>query len=154
MAADTKDRRHLAPVDGAVDAGGEGADEAAEADAAGKSVEELAEERDQAIAEGRDPDAEPEEEKPIPPMQMPLPGTRENISQSFGGARATSSEMRLLGGKQPIEGQFEKGEVITLVVEAKVFSVEGVDFTDDWGTVQKTVRRHKGRIISCRRFGD
>lgn len=113
---------------------------AAAADAEGRSIEDRA-------AEGEDDDPE----KPTPPMQLPLQGTRDTIPQSWGGAKATSSEMRLMGGKQPIEGAFDKGEIVTLIVEAKVFHVGGVDFTDDWGTVTKTVRRHHARIISCSR---
>lgn len=145
---------HLRAVDGPLDADdADTPDPAAEADSAGKSVEELAEEREQALANGETPAGEePAEEKPVPPMQLPLMGTRDTILQSFGGQKATSSEMRLMGGKQPIEGQFEKGEVIELIVKAKVFMVAGVDSTDDWGNVQKTVRRHHARIIECRRF--
>lgn len=97
-------------------------------------------------------DGEPEEQ--VAPMQIPLPGTIETISSSFGGAKPTSSEMRLLGGKMPIEGQFSKGDVVVLAVEVKITSVEGVDVTDDWGAVERTIRRHKGRMISVRRASE
>lgn len=135
MTVDTEERA-LAAVDDMPDQ-----DEIEAAEAKGKSIEDMA-------ADGDDGE---EEEKPLPPMQLPLLGTKDTIGQSWGGARATSSEMRLMGGKQPIEGQFDKGEIVTLVVEAKIFNVGGVDFTDEWGTVSKTVRRHHARIISCRR---
>lgn len=91
-----------------------------------------------------------EEPKPTPPMQIPMPGY-DGISVEFGGAAPEFSEVRLLGGKMPIDGHFPKGAEIELVVKAKVTAVEGVDFTDDWGKVQRTVRRHKARLISVRR---
>lgn len=144
MAVDTEDRILEAVVDlPDQDAMEEAAAEEA-AKAKGLSIDDRAE----------DPEAADDPEKPTPPMQLPLIGTSDKIGQSWGGARATSSEMRLLGGKQPIEGSYDKGEIIWLVVEAKVFNVGGVDFTDDWGTVTKTVRRHHARIISCRRAAE
>lgn len=120
------------------------------ADAAGMTVEDLAAQRERELEEG----GGEEEPKPTPPMQIPLPGTVENISSSFGGSKPTSSEMRLLGGKMPIEGQFSKGDTVILVVEAKVTSVEGLDVQDDWGNVQRTIRRHKARMISVRRASE
>ncbi len=95
--------------------------------------------------------AEEPEEKPVPPMQIPLPGTENLISDRAGGANPTSSEARLLGGSLPIEGQFAKGDVVTLIVEAKVGSIEVVDATDDWGNVTNTKRRHKMRMLSVKR---
>lgn len=91
------------------------------------------------------------EEKQVPPMQLALPGTKENITLTAGGARPTSSEVRLMGGRLPVEGQFEKGEIVTLIVEAKVGEVAFIDTTDDWGNVQKTVRAHKARMLSVKR---
>jgi hypothetical protein len=116
---------------------------AEEAARTGQSIEEIAEAR--AAGEGEEP-------KPIPPMQLALPGTQERLSLSAGGKQPTSAEMRLLGGSMPIEGQFAKGETMTLLVEVKIGSVEFVDAVDEWGTVQRTSRRHKARMLSVKRF--
>lgn len=123
--------------------GEESADDQAAIDAFnedGRSIDEMAESG--------------EDETPVAPMQIPIPGSIESISSSFGGQKPTSSEMRLLGGKMPIEGQFSKGDTVLLLVEAKVTAVEGVDFTDDWGTIERTARRHKARMISVRRASE
>jgi hypothetical protein len=92
-----------------------------------------------------------EQDQPTPPMQIPLPGTQDTVSAVVGGGKPTSTEVRLLGGSLPVEGQFSKGEVVTLVVEARVGSVEFVDALDEWGTVTKTTRRHKLRMTSVKR---
>ena len=105
-------------------------------------------------AESIEAQAEEEQEKPIPPMQLPLPGTRETISDRFGGAKPTRSEMRLMGGKQPITGSFDKGDEVMLLIRAKVFRAGGVDRLDVWGQTEETVREHQARIISCEVFED
>lgn len=92
-----------------------------------------------------------EKEEPTPPMQIPIPGTTDNVSLVVGGAKPTITEVRLLGGAIPVVGEFKKGDEITLVVTAKVGAVEFVDSTDEWGTVTKTIRRHKMRMTSCKR---
>lgn len=92
-----------------------------------------------------------QEEKPTPPMQIALPGDWDTISSSFGGADPDSSEIRLLGGKMPIEGSFAKGSEFNVLVRVKVTGVIGQDVTDEWGTVDRTVRRHLARMISVRR---
>lgn len=93
--------------------------------------------------------------KPTPPMQIALPGDWDTMADGFGGASPDSSEIRLLGGKMPIEGpiegSFPKGAEFDIVVRVKVTGVLGQDFTDDWGTVQRTVRRHMARMISVKR---
>lgn len=91
------------------------------------------------------------EAKPTPPMQVPLPGDFTTISDAFGGATPEFSEIRLLGGKMPIDGSFAKGTEIELVVRAKVTGVLGQDATDDWGRTTKTTRRHFARMVSVRR---
>jgi hypothetical protein len=85
-------------------------------------------------------------------MQIPLPGTMDTISASFGGARPTESEIRLLGGKMPLEGSFAKGEEFDVIVRVKVTGVLGQDTVDDWGRTTRTTRRHLARMLSVRRF--
>jgi hypothetical protein len=89
--------------------------------------------------------------KPTPPMQIPLPGEWDTISDAFGGRAPESSEIRLLGGKMPIEGSFPKGAEFDVLVRVKVTGVLGQDVTDEWGTVERTVRRHQARMISVQR---
>lgn len=92
-----------------------------------------------------------EVEKPTPPMQIALPGDWDTLDGAFGGNPPDSSEIRLLGGRMPIQGSFAKGAEFDIVVRVKVTGVLGQDFTDDWGTVQRTVRRHMARMLSVRR---
>lgn len=102
---------------------------------------------------GDETDADPEAsaEKPTPPMQIPIPGTEQRITDVAGGSQPTSTEVRLLGGSLPVEGQFQGEETVTLLVEAKVGSVEVVYTTDDWGETKAVKRRHKLRMTSVRR---
>lgn len=104
--------------------------------------------RERSIEEMADDEPAP---KPIPPMQVALPGMTAKISSSFGGAQPTASEIRLLGGKLPIDGSFEKGTELDLIVRVKVTGVLGQDATDDWGKVTTTTRRHMARMLSVRR---
>jgi hypothetical protein len=136
MGTDTTDR-HLSSVDAEEEL-------ARRADAEGKTIEELAAERE---AGG---DFDPDAAEPVPPTQIPLPGTFETISKSAGGAAPTSSEIRIVGHRRPVEGQYQKGDVIRLEVEAKIGEVAFIDTTDEWGTVQKTVRAHKARMLGVR----
>lgn len=89
--------------------------------------------------------------KPTPPMQIPLPGDWDAISDAFGGSAPTSSEIRLLGGKLPIDGSFAKGSEMDLIIRVKVTGVLGQDTVDAFGQEQGTVRRHMARMISVRR---
>lgn len=93
-----------------------------------------------------------EEPKPTPPMQIPLPGDWDLISTEFGGRLPDRSEIRLLGGKMPIEGSFQKGAEFDIVVRVKVTGVLGQDTVDAFGTEEGTVRRHFARMISVRRL--
>jgi hypothetical protein len=107
-----------------------------------------------------DKDGKPEDEKtieelasertPTPPMQLALDGTMETISTAFGGARPTESEIRLLGGKMPINGSFQKGEVLDLLIRVKVTGTGGFDTVDAFGEQQKTTRRHFARMIEVK----
>jgi hypothetical protein len=146
MGSGTQEKeRHLESVDGEpVDAEEE---LAREADARGMSVEDLAEEREKELEDREGPDGDAER---IPPGQIPIPGTIESISGAAGGAKPTSSELRIMGGRRPVEGQYSKGDVIRVECEVKVGAVEFIDTTDEWGTVQSTVRVQKGRLLTMR----
>lgn len=97
-------------------------------------------------------DAEPEAEpKPTPPMQIALPGDWDTIGGEFGGRDPDTSEIRLLGGKMPIEGSFAKGTTIDLLVRVKITGVLGQDTVDAYGQEESTIRRHMARMIAVRR---
>ena len=98
---------------------------------------------------------EPPAEEPKPPklLQEPLPGDWATISDTFGGATPDMAEIRLLGGKMPIDGSFAKGTEIDLIVRVRVTGVLGQDLEDAYGTKGGTVRRHMARMISVRRMG-
>lgn len=118
---------------------------ARQADAQGITIEELTAQR----REAGELD-EPEAEKPVPPSQLPLPGTFEKISGSAGGTLPTSSELRIMGSRRPIDGQFAKGDIVIVEAEIKIGEVDFIDTSDDWGNIRKTVRAHKGRLMSVR----
>lgn len=100
-----------------------------------------------------DNDPEDAAPKPTPPMQIPLPGDfGSTITTEFGGRDPDTSEIRLLGGKMPIEGSFAKGTIIDLHVRVKVTGVLGQDTTDDFGETQHTTRRHLAHMISVKRL--
>lgn len=93
------------------------------------------------------------EEAPPPPklLQDALPGDWDSISDAFGGAAPEFSEIRLLGGKMPIEGSFAKGTEFDVLVRVRVTGVLGQDVTDDYGRTTKTIRRHMARMVDVRR---
>jgi hypothetical protein len=80
---------------------------AREADAAGKSVEELAQEREERIARGE----EVEE-----PEQMQFPGTETSLTLSAGGMRPTSAQAKVAAISLPMPPQQQlKGEEEVIV---------------------------------------
>lgn len=111
---------------------------------AGKSIDDM-------VADG-EVDEDDVEPKPLPPMKQSIPGTQQTISSSFGGTRPSRSEIRLLGGKLPIDGSFAKGEEVILMVRVKVSGVLGQDVLNDWGASTETIRRHMARMIEVRRL--
>ncbi len=69
-----------------------------------------------------------------------------------GGKTPTSATLTLTGGKIEIEGQFEKGEIVDLHIQARVNDVGFKDNEDSkTGQVVGCERRQKARIISVER---
>lgn len=85
------------------------------------------------------------------PAQKPLPGTAPALSLSAGGEAPTSSSIKLRGGSLTLEGQFAKGETVSVWVEIRVSEVQFVDKLDVHGNVSGTERRHVGRMTSVQR---
>lgn len=81
-----------------------------------------------------------------------LEGSDGQLSFEVGGKRVTSSELKLVGGKLEVEGQFAKGERAVLRVEIEVGEVAFVDSRDGkTGQVVGCARRHKARIVNVSR---
>lgn len=101
-----------------------------------------------------DAEAEPEatpEPKPPRLLQEPLPGDWDSISNEFGGSDPDRSEIRLLGGKMPIDGSYPKGAEFDILVRVRITGTHGQDLEDAYGQKGGTVRRHYARMISVRR---
>ena len=91
------------------------------------------------------------EEGAEPTGQLPIPGTRPQLSGEAGGEAPESSTVKLRGGAVPIEGQFDKGEFLDVWVRVRVAEVHFVDTTDKYGNVTSTERKHVGRIVQTTR---
>jgi hypothetical protein len=124
MPATTEEERHLASVD----------------EPKARSIEDMADDAE-----------EPEEPKEVPPTQLSLPGTRERITdKAGGGVSPDESELRVVGARRPIVGQFEWGEPVTLLVNATISGVHFEAPSDDWGQTKRRVRIHKARQTHVR----
>lgn len=129
-----------------------GARAGTEGPAEGEDTPETPEEPTEGDGEGGEPEAVVETPPaPTPPMQIPLPGDWATISGDFGGRAPDTSEIRLLGGKMPLEGSFAKGTEIDLLVRVKITGVLGQDRIDAFGVEEGTVRRHMARMISVKK---
>ena len=104
----------------------------------GKTVEDLAE--------------EPQPEEPTPPMQVPLEGFGDTITTTPGGDRPKSSSVALRGGKLSVEGEFKKGDLVELYVQARIGTVAFVDTHDKYGTVTGTERQHIAVPVAVKRL--
>lgn len=87
-------------------------------------------------AEASEFDAESPENAPEQPLAQ--------LSFSVGGEKPTASTVRLVGGKIEAGGEYKKGQVVHLSIEAVVTEVAFVDLKDkETGQVVATERRHK-----------
>lgn len=83
-----------------------------------------------------------------------LEGTsrRPQLSLLAGGEEPDSSSFKMQGGKVPVEGQFDKGDTIDLLVKVRVAEVDFVDKHDKDGYVVGVDRRHIAKPLSIRRY--
>jgi hypothetical protein len=86
--------------------------------------------------------------------QLPIPGTIAELSLNAGGESPETASMKLMGGSLPVEGEFDKGDLVRVWVEGRVTSVEFVDHLGKDGYVESTERRHKMRMVRVRRADD
>jgi len=83
--------------------------------------------------------------------QMPIPGTVTELSLNAGGEAPETATLKLMGGTLPVEGEFDKGDMVRVYVEAKVTEVSFVDHLGKDGYVESTERSHKVRMTRVRR---
>lgn len=95
-----------------------------------------------------------QEPEPIPPMQIPLPGTTLQLSLTVGKERPTSSEIKLRGGSMPIEGQFNDGDEITLQVHVRIAEIAFVRRHDKFGNPGNLIRRHTTQMVGVTRIDE
>lgn len=100
-------------------------------------------ETDEAVGRSIEDEAEHPTQQP---EQMPLPGTRPELSLTAGGVAPQDATMKFRGGSVSVEGEFEKGAVIRVWAEIVVQEVHFVDKADEYGNVTGTTRRHIGRV--------
>lgn len=86
-------------------------------------------------------------------MQEPLPGTGQQLSLLAGGDEPESAEVKMRGGSLVVEGQFDKGEVVNLMIKVRIAEVHFVDQIDNFGNVTGTVRRHIAKMQAVTRVG-
>lgn len=71
------------------------------------------------------------------------------LSMIPGGKKATSSTLRIVGGKFEVAGELKKGQTIEVTLTVQVGAVEFVDIKDaTTGQVVACERRHKGRPVA------
>lgn len=100
-------------------------------------------EQDEAVGRSIEDEAENPQQQP---EQLPIPGTRPELSLSAGGAAPQDATMKFRGGSLAVEGEFEKGAVIRVWAEISVDEVHFVDSKDEFGNIKGTTRRHIGRV--------
>ena len=87
------------------------------------------------------------------PEQPPLSGDLQQLSLMAGGEAPDSATIHLRGGALPLEGEFEKGQRVRLVVETVIGEVHFVDKHDKFGNVIGTERKHVAKRAWVRRAG-
>lgn len=105
-----------------------------------------------AVAEGSSIEELAETSLPDPPEPDPIVGTGAQLTLIAGGEEPTSGTIKFKGGAVPTEGEFEKGETIRFVVEARIAEVHFVDEIDRMGYVLGAERRHVALLEDVRRL--
>ena len=101
----------------------------------------------QSIADLAGGESDEEEDALGPP---PLEGTTGQLSLDVGGDTPDISTAKLRAVSNEVEGEYDKGEVVTFQVIARCSEVHFVDSADAQGLVVKTERRHIFRVESIR----
>lgn len=76
-------------------------------------------------------------------------GAPVQLGFTVGGKKPTGSQVRLVGGKIDVPGDYRKGQVVSFRVDVKFGEIAFVDLEDkETGQVIGCDRRQKGRIVS------
>lgn len=76
-------------------------------------------------------------------------GAPVQLGFQVGGKKPTGSQVRLVGGKVDVPGQYHKGESVVFRVTVKFGEIAFVDLEDkETGQVIGCDRRQKGRIVA------
>lgn len=114
--------------------------EAAEANG-GKTIEDMA----------NDPDGLPDEED----TAIYIEGSQGQLSLAVGGRKPDQATFKMKGAEVKVsEGQYHKGETVTLQVIARIDEVKFIDIHDEYGTVTATKRVHTAKPISVVKVED
>ena len=93
--------------------------------------------------------AETEDLEPEPP---PIEGTTGQLSLDVGGSMPDISSAKFRGISKEVEGEYQRGELLTFTVIARCSEVHFIDSVDEHGVVTKSERRHILRPESVRRI--
>lgn len=76
-------------------------------------------------------------------------GAPVQLGFTVGGKKPTGSQVRLVGGKIDVPGDYRKGQIVSFRVDVKFGEIAFVDLEDkETGQVIGCDRRQKGRIVS------
>lgn len=82
------------------------------------------------------------------PAELVIDGSTGQLSLDVGGVKEpTTSTLRLVGGRIEVEGEFKKGDVLAVRLEAVVNEVSFKDTHDSTtGQVVACARNHRARV--------
>lgn len=103
-------------------------------------------------ADEADLEGEGADEQAIPPLEIEAEG---QLSLKVGGAKPTKATVKLRGGSIQIpKGQYEKGDVVNLLVKVRCTEIHHVDKMDNTtGEVTETERRQIMKITGVEKVG-
>lgn len=84
-----------------------------------------------------------------PDVAQSASGAPVQLGFEVGGKKPTGAQVRIVGGKVDVPGNYRKGQVVAFRVEVKFGEIAFVDQEDkETGQVIGCDRRQKGRIVS------
>lgn len=86
------------------------------------------------------------------PETPPIQAAHQQLSLIAGGEEPTTATMRMKGGAIPVEGEWEKGDMVELRVICRVSEIHFVDQIDRSGYALGCERKHIARVESVQRI--
>jgi hypothetical protein len=83
--------------------------------------------------------------------EIRIDGNTGQLSLAVGGAKPKLSEFSMRSARVQVDGQYSKGDTVTLTVVARVDEIDFLDMHDEFGNVRTTKRIHKAKPISIER---